>query len=133
MLEKSITYTDYKGNTQTETFMFNLNEAELTELEIKTVGGYSAKLETMIQQQDKALLIDVAKQLITKSYGVISPDGRRFIKSEELSTSFTQTEAYNVLFMELVSDATAIANFINGIVPSGLVQKAEASLDADKK
>ena len=35
----------------------------------------------------------------------------------EISTAFSQTEAYSQLFMELATDADAAAKFVNGIVP----------------
>ena len=52
-------------------------------------------------------------------YGEKSPDGKRFIKNQELRDAFAQTEAYSDLFMELATDAEAAARFINGIVPQG--------------
>ena len=58
------------------------------------------------------------KGLILKSYGVKSPDGRRFIKSEQRSEEFSQTEAYSDLFMELASDAEAAAEFVNKVTPN---------------
>lgn len=51
-------------------------------------------------------------------YGEKSPDGKRFVKSEELSTAFSQTEAYSQLYMELATDADKAAEFINGVIPN---------------
>ena len=51
-------------------------------------------------------------------------DGRRFIKSAELSEAFSQTEAYSNLYMELITNADAAAAFINGIVPEDVAQAA---------
>ena len=39
MLKKTITYTDYNDNERTEDFYFNFSKAELTEMELSTVGG----------------------------------------------------------------------------------------------
>ena len=64
------------------------------------------------------------KDLVLKAYGVKSDDGRRFIKSKELSEEFAQTEAYSQIFMELATDADAAAKFVNGIIPADLAQKA---------
>ena len=69
-------------------------------------------------------LIDLFKDLILRSYGEKSADGRRFIKSKELSTAFSQTEAYSELFMELVTDAEKAAEFVNGITPAIPTDKA---------
>ena len=53
-----------------------------------------------------------------------SADGKRFMKSEEIATAFSQTEAYSILFMELATDATAAADFVNGIVPADVAKQA---------
>lgn len=116
MLKKVIKYTDYNGVEREETKYFNLSKAELMEMELSTVGGFTEMIQKIIDAQDIPSIIKVFKDLILKAYGEKSDDGRRFIKSEELSTAFSQTEAYSVLFMELATDANAASAFINGIV-----------------
>lgn len=118
MLKKTITYQDYNGNEITEDFYFNLSKAEVTEMELSRTGGLSNYIERIVAAKDVPAIINEFKYLILKSYGVKSEDGKRFIKSEELSQAFAQTEAYTELFVELVSDAEAAANFVNGIIPS---------------
>lgn len=125
MLKKLIEYTDYNGKERKETFYFSLNKAELMEMELGTVGGMQNLIQLIIDKQDIPEIIKAFKMIILKSYGEKSADGVRFIKSEELSTAFSQTEAYSNLYMELISDANAAAAFINGIVPADLVRKAE--------
>lgn len=117
MLKKTITYTDYDGNERTEDFYFNLTKAECVELNYSEVGGLQKYIEALIREDDNKRIIALFKELIFMSYGEKSPDGRRFIKSKELSEAFAQTEAYSNLFIELASDANAGAEFINGIVP----------------
>lgn len=117
MIKKTVTYTDYDGNERTEDFYFHLNKAELMEMQLSTTGGFENKIRQIIAAQDTPELIKIFKELILKSYGVKSPDGKRFIKSEELSTEFTQTEAYSILFMELAQNADAAAKFVNGVIP----------------
>ena len=117
MLKKTINYTDFNGVERQENFYFNLLKAELMEIEMGTVGGVREMLQTIIEKQDIPKIIDTIKMLIIKSYGEKSPDGRRFIKSKELSEAFMQTEAFSELYMELLSDAESTAAFVNGIVP----------------
>ena len=117
MLKKLITYTDYNGNERKENFYFNLNKTELLEMETEVVGGMRQLLEDMMEKQDIPKIMKAFKTIILKAYGEKSPDGKRFFKSEELSTAFTQTEAYNELYMELLSDAKKAAAFINGLMP----------------
>lgn len=117
MLKKTITYTDYDGNERTEDFYFNLTKAECVELNYSEVGGIQKYIEALIREDDNKRIIALFKDLIFMSYGEKSPDGRRFIKSKELSEAFAQTEAYSNLFIELASDANAGADFVNGILP----------------
>lgn len=118
MLKKTITYTDYNGVERTEDFYFNLSKAELAEMELSADGGLAATLKRIIDARDSKQLVAIFKDLVLRSYGEKSPDGKRFIKSEELRTAFSQTEAYSDLFMELATNDNAAVEFVNGIVPS---------------
>lgn len=131
MLKKTITYVDYDGNQRTEDFYFNLSKAEIAEMEMTTAGGLDKVINQIIAEQDGKRIIELFKDLILRSYGKKSPDGKRFIKSEELRDEFSQTEAYSDLFMELATDADAAAAFVNGIIPNnfGTVQQGT---DKDK-
>ena len=119
MLKKTITYTDYNGNSRTEDFYFNLNEAELAEMVVSVDGGLTAMIQRIVAAQDGKQIIATFKDIVLRAYGEKSPDGKRFIKNQELRDAFAQTEAYSDLFMELATDAEAAARFINGIVPQG--------------
>ena len=130
MLKKTIKYTDYNGEEQTEDFYFNLSKAELTEMELSTTGGYGEMLQGIVAAEEHTKLVPIIKDIIFKSYGEKSDDGKRFIKSPELSTAFSQTEAYSELFMEIATDADASAAFVNGIIPTDVQQKVE---EATKK
>ena len=118
MLKKIITYTDYNGVERTEPFYFNLSKAELMEMELGVTGGMTEMLNKIINAKDGPSLMKTFKEMIMKSYGIKSDDGKRLIKSEELSIAFTQTEAYSVLFMELITDDKAAADFVNSIIPN---------------
>ena len=117
MLKKNIKYVDYDGNERTEDFYFNLNKAEVIELQLGTVGGLTKTLEKIVQEKDTSRIIEYFKTIILKAYGEKSADGRRFFKSQELRDAFEQTEAYSELFMELARDAKMAAEFINGVLP----------------
>lgn len=125
MLKKNIKYVDYDGNARAEDFYFNLNKAEIVELELGTTGGLTKTLEKIVQEKDNKRIVEYFKAIILKAYGEKSADGRRFIKSQELRDSFEQTEAYAELFMELSSNAKAAAEFISGIVPKEAADAAK--------
>lgn len=117
MLHETITYTDYNGTERTEDFYFNLTEAEVMEMEMSTSGGLAEMINRIVAAQDAPSIIAVFKKLLLKAYGVKSPDGKRFIKSDALSEEFSQTEAYSQLFMELATNSDKASEFVNGIVP----------------
>lgn len=120
MLTKTITYVDYNGNKRVEDFYFNLSKAEIMEMEMSTSGGMAEMLKNIIASQDMPSIIKNFKDLVLRSYGQKSPDGKRFIKNETLREEFSQTEAYSQLFMELATDAEAAAEFVNGIMPADM-------------
>lgn len=135
MLKKTITYTDYNGVQRTENFYFSLSKAEIIDMELGVSGGMRQLLQLIIDKQDIPKIIDTFKKLIRLSYGEKSPDGRRFIKSEELTNAFVQTEAYTELYMELIGDADKAADFINSIMPSDVLaamQEREAAKKAEE-
>lgn len=120
MYVKKIKYEDYNGEQRERRFYFNLNKAELLEMELSTNGGYENFIKRIIETRDQAELIKIFKDLILKSYGMRSDDGERFIKNAQLTEEFTQTEAYSELFMELATNAEAATEFVNGIIPKAL-------------
>ena len=117
MLKKTITYKDYNGVERTEDFYFNLSKAEAMEMELSITGGLTEMIRKIVAAQDTPTIIATFKKIILNAYGEKSADGRRFIKSEDLSKAFSETEAYSNLYMELATDANAAAEFVNGIVP----------------
>lgn len=126
MIKKTMTYTDYNGTERTEDLYFNLTKAEVMEMEMSTKGGLAEMINRIIAAQDQPSIIKIFKDLIIKSYGVKSPDGKRFIKNQEVIDEFVQTEAFSDLFMELATDADKAAEFINGVVPADMAKQIEA-------
>lgn len=131
MLKKTITFTDFDGNQRTEDFYFNLTKAELMKMNMSVSGGLPRTLNRIIAAQDNVELMKYFEKIILMSYGVKSDDGRRFMKSEEISQDFAQTGAYDELFMELMTGGeNVVSAFINGILPSD-IQKEIAKQGAE--
>ncbi len=124
MLTKKIKYTDYNGVEREENFLFNLSKVELMEMQYGTQGGLADTIMKIIQTQDMPAIIAMFKDLILKSYGEKSADGKRFIKKapdgHRLADDFSETEAFTELYMELAGDSSKAAAFINGIIPSDI-------------
>lgn len=125
MLKKTITYVDYDGNNRTEDHFFNISKAELTMMEASKTGGMRQYLERIVQTQDNVAIMEMFREIIHKAYGEKSPDGRRFVKSEDISIGFEQTEAYSELIMELLGDAGKASEFINAILPADVMEAAK--------
>lgn len=125
MLKKTIKYMDYDEVEREEDFYFNLTQAELTTMQMSEVGGLEKKLETIVKTKDAPRIMEMFRDIIRRSYGVKSADGRRFIKNDELADEFEQTEAYSILFMELCTDADAAAAFVQGILPKNLAEEVK--------
>ena len=134
MLTKQITYTDYNGVERTEPFYFNLSQAELIDMQLGGKDGlYSDKLQKMIDNHDAAAIVATIKEFVLKSYGEKTDDGKRFIKSPEITEAFMQTEAYSQLITELLSDDAKSSEFILGIMPQALREAAVAEMNKNKQ
>lgn len=120
MLKKVINYEDYNGNKVSEAFYFNLSKPELIEMEVEYPEGLATLIKNVIDAEDHKTLVKLMKDLILKSYGQKSADGKRFIKSDEIREEFSQTAAYAVLFMELAQNDNAAVVFIRGVLPNDM-------------
>lgn len=126
MLKRILEFEDYDGNKRSEEHFFNLNKAEVIKW-LTTSGDYTLDkvLERLANERNGKKIMEIFEDLIRMSYGRKSLDGRKFEKSEEIWNDFFQTEAYSVLFTDLVTDAAKAADFINGIIPSELAKEVE--------
>lgn len=124
MIKKTVKYEDYNGLERTEDYYFNLTKAEVMELEMSTAGGLAEMITRVVKAQDQVAIIKVFKDLILRAYGVKSPDGKRFIKNDELRAEFIESPAYSEIFMELATNDVAAAEFINGVVPADMAKQA---------
>lgn len=136
MLKKTMTYEDFDGNKRTEDFYFNLTKAEcleFSEYDYGGEGGLMSMLNEIITSNNQFRILEIIKKIIRKAYGKKSPDGRRFIKSEEITNEFMQTNAYSDLYMELMSEADKCVEFMKGVcsfVKDEEFQAAQKELEA---
>ena len=132
MLKKTITYTNYiDGSTITEDFYFNLNKAEIMKMQVTMPGGLSEHLKRITAANDYPTIYNTFEDIVLKSFGVKSPDGKRFMKEDasgrKLYKDFMETEAFSILVVELATDAKAATDFVNGIIPADMSKQiAEA-------
>lgn len=141
MIKKTVNYEDFNGNNRTEDLYFNLTKFEATEFaldlpdditnEVTKEGADATNMESVsriVQKLGGKGIIDFIRKLVLKSYGIKSEDGRRFEKSEKISTEFSQTMAFDNLMMELLTDDDEAAKFINGVIPADLANAANGAM-----
>lgn len=119
MLKKTMTCTDFDGNTYTEDYYFNLTQEEVLTLDMKyeKEGGIQKMIETLMEAKDTLRIAAFFKEVISTAYGQKSADGKYFRKSKEMSEDFTFTQAYSDLFIELTTVEGAATAFMTAIVP----------------
>ncbi len=127
MLKREIKYTDFNGDDQVEIYWFHLSKPELVDMAVED-GGLGNIIEKIVESNDYKEAVKHFKKILLLSYGEKSPDGKRFIKTEQLREEFYQSAAYATLFMELASDSDKAAEFIKGIIPADLNKE----MDQDK-
>lgn len=120
MLKKTITYKDYNDQEVTEDFYFNLNQDEVIEMQMGHEEGLGEHLKAIVASRNGEQVYKEFKKIVLMSYGVKSPDGRRFIKNEQIAQEFTSTKAFSDLVVQLITEPELMAEFIRGIVPEGL-------------
>lgn len=129
MLKKTITYKDLDDNDVTEDFYFNLNKAELAEMALagtsKGGGGFEEYLKKIIAANDGRQIMDMFKEIIAMSVGKRSATGKSFVKNPEIRDEFMGSEAYSILFMELVTDTSKAIEFIRNLVPADIAAQAD--------
>lgn len=133
MIKRTINYIDFDGNSRTEDAYFNMTRSELiafsfdmpeaiTDAAKNTNIANNVDLEAagakLVDRLGKSGIFNFVKDLVFRSYGKKSDDGRRFIKSNEMATEFTQTLAYDEFLIDLFSDDKKASDFINGLIPS---------------
>ena len=129
MLTKTIKFTDFNDVERKEEVCFNLTKSEIMKLDLTTYGGLSARLQTIVESPDVPTLTGIFEDFIMRSYGEKSEDGKHFDKGEDFSLfkKFKTSPAYDILFMELLQDANAAAEFILGILPKDVRTQLEVT------
>lgn len=123
MYSKKIKYTDYFGTEKTEEFLFNISKAEIFDMQFSTKGGFETIIRGIINTKDVNEMGKIFKKIILMSYGEVSPDGKKFLKSEEMSREFEQSAAYDALYTELLTDSNAASEFINHVIPISEIEE----------
>lgn len=127
-------YKDFNGTERKETVYFDLNQSEIIGLEIDSEKGLSEYLQEISDAKNAKEMMRFFTNTLYKAYGEKSADGRRFVKSKELSDAFTQTVIYQDIYAELLTNAEFASKFINSIMPDmgALADKINKNADKNK-
>lgn len=117
MIRKVIKYTDFDGNPVEEAYYFHLTKGELIDWAAEGEDGFAGRIAAIAKEDDPVKILPMMKEVILRSYGVKTPDGKGFIKDPDLVKSFKYTQAFDELYVELSTDAEKAAEFVNGILP----------------
>ena len=128
MIKWPITYTNYNGETVTEDYYFNLNKAELIQMQFDANGAYSTYINRIVDERDFKTLGQEFRKIILGASGKNSDDGRQFRKSDELRDEFEQSEAYATLYFDLLNDTDKMTKFIQGVLPAELREASQNNM-----
>lgn len=133
MLKRKIKYEDFNGNDSEDIFYFNISKPELIEMEVENPNGFGETIKRIIEAKDNKALIKIFKEIVLLAYGEKSEDGKRFIKTEDLRTEFSQTAAFSALFTELATDENSAEIFLKGVLPKDMVSELDKALKESKQ
>lgn len=125
MFSRDFEYTGYDGQPKKDTYWFNLTEAELYEIDLSSIRGFTGEMTKLLKEERTKEIVDAFKSIILGAVGSVSADGRKFIKNEEIKEDFYRSKAYSQLFVELVSSGEKLAEFLRAAIPEEIRQKME--------
>ena len=136
MVKKTVTFTDFEGKEITKDFYFNLSKMEFRALDRKIPGGLMNMINQIQQEKDTDRLLDFLDIVILESYGERGDDDR-FVKEDSrgrrLSSYFKISEAWDVLFTNLLQNEKELEDFITGIIPKDVAEQAQKELEANRQ
>ncbi len=123
MLKKTIPYHDLDDNPVEDTFWFHMSKAELAEMALGkegNEGGFESWVKRLISSNNGEEIVATFKKILLATVGERSADNKSFIKTDEIRQRFEGSEAYSILFMDLLTDHNKMSEFINGVMPKAM-------------
>lgn len=132
MFKREIKYKNFDDEEVTDILWFHLTKTELITMQVDVEGGLGKFLQKIIDETNEKEVFKMIKDILLLSYGEKSPDGKRFIKSDELRQAFSQSLPYEILMTEFMVDSEAAAKFIEGVLPEDIDEFVKKLKDQDK-
>lgn len=116
MIKKSIKYVDFNGVEQEEDFYFHLSVPEVTRLQaVVAPESLEQHVQRIAKEGKVEEILSMIEKILLTAYGKKTPDGKSFIKTDELTKSFEYSQAYAELFEELLTNPDSLQTFAEGI------------------
>lgn len=132
MLKKIVKFEDFNGEQQEAEVHFNLTKTELANYYAQFEGGFDQYFKDAIRRGDIQTVSELMFNFIHLSYGQKSPDGLRFVKTEEDLQLFQQTAVYDQICTEVMSDVESFLEFVYSIVPKKVGEEARKLVDKER-
>lgn len=129
MIKKTVTYTDYNDDRVTETFHFHISKSDLLDNidireEFEDLAGRLEGDKRELTDEETMSVLKLIKRLIRLAYGVRYDDGKKFRKSDEDYADLYNSAAYDELLFALFEDPNEATEFMTGLLPKDLMEKA---------
>lgn len=132
MLKKTMTYDDLDGNPITEDFYFHLNKLEIMKMDLEADGGLEAELKAIVATENAVEAYHRFEKILLSAYGKKSADNKSFIKNQQLTDAFAQSDALATLVFEMLQNPEQAGKFIEQVLPDRIVKAAaEANKNGD--
>ncbi len=124
MFITNLTYEGLDGDEVTKQFHFHLSKSEVLEVVMieEHEGDFHSQLSSLGGNPRRVFAF--FRDIMQRSVG--ERRGDQFVKTAETQGSFMNTGAYDAMFEKLSNDAAFAAQFVAGVVPKSLGEKAMA-------
>lgn len=133
MLKKKVKFEDFNGNEQEVEIHFNLTKTELSNFYAQFEGGFDQYFAEAVRRGDLETVSMLMLNFIHMSYGQKSPDGLRFVKTDEDLFNFKQSAAYDEVCSSVMKDVDSFLDFVYAIVPSKIGAEAKKETEKARK
>ena len=108
-------YVDFKGTEREEDVMFHYSTDEILSIMASKNEGFLEWMKKAASTNSTSELMPVFREVVLGAYGEISPDGRRFIKSKEMSKAFSETPMFTQLIESFFENTQNAVEFFNKV------------------
>lgn len=146
MFSDTVTYEDFNGNKCSEMLYFNISQTESLKFLTSVEGGYDAYLQKILDEfnsmsedddrqkvQAVTKVLDVYEDIILAGYGEKSEDGKRFMKSPEITNNFKCSAAYEAFLLKFLEDPEYGVKFVVAVLPNNTGMSGDEIVSSAKQ